>query len=265
MADTGAEIPGVSGEVVEVKLTQAKLDEIVQGAMARAGKDSRAEAQRLQEELAATKQANDALKAEVDRFKAIPAKTSKESKTDEDERIAEMARVNASLVAERDEARRLISQREAAIQESEARIITVRKQVAMQEAAAGVGFVDPNLVFKDTDDRVQWSTDRGKFVVVNEQGTERLNSSYEPMSLVEFYTEYAAKKPFMVRGEVRTGVGSGVNNPAVGGGNGRFQVEQIFGPKSDSRKAQALIKSDPKQYAELRKVAVENGLISARK
>lgn len=91
-----------------------------------------------------------------------------------------------------------------------------RKEVAISRASSGCNFHSLDAVLKLTTDMIEWS-DEEKTFVVRENGIIKQNNELKPMSLDEFYKDYAAKNAFLVNGDVIGGAGSSENR---GGNNG---------------------------------------------
>jgi hypothetical protein len=80
------------------------------------------------------------------------------------------------------------------------------------------------------------------------------------MTLQELVAEFALAKPYLVRSDMRPGIGSTPNQrivwPEV------RPVATYFGAKSDSRKAMQLKRENPTEYTRLKGLARERGLIA---
>lgn len=239
---------------------QAKVNELIQNAMGRAGREQREKATALESQL--TK-----LSAELEqaRTELNNAKTSGERK--------EAAKDMASLQAEIDRVRNshneevtrfkseLQKERDNA-QRANKELVETRKQVAISKAVSELNFVNNDVVSKLTDTNIRWDGEKGKFVVVGDDGNPRMNSSLEPMSLKEFYSEFAAQNPYLVRGDVKAGAGSGSSSRSDVSNNGKYEVKQIFGKESNASLANQLKKSNPQEYARLKQIARDAHLIA---
>jgi hypothetical protein len=173
----------------------------------------------------------------------------------------EIERVKAGHQTALDAANAQIAARDREVIKAKSEAASVRTEVAIQNAASKVPFVDLGVVMKLTKDQVQLDPETGRFTVVNEAGQPKLNSSFEPMSLDEFYTDFAAKNKYLVRGNVIAGTGSTESSRSTLSTNGRFEVAEIFGPKSSSAKASELMKNDPAEYKRMRVIAKSAGLV----
>jgi hypothetical protein len=137
-------------------------------------------------------------------------------------------------------------------------IADMQRDQAIQKAAEGSGFVDHRIVQQLTSKNVRYDDSRGQFIVVDDKGVQRLNSSHEPMTLNEFYAEYADKNPFLVRSEFKGGSGS---TPTSQLGSSSIPLAKLFGRGSDAALANKVAKRDPLRYRALRDQARRDGLI----
>lgn len=207
---------------------QVKVDSLLKEAMGRAGSEARATAARLQSEM-------NKLQAEL--------KAAKE----------------AAAVASGD----VVKAKDAEIEKAKAETVAVRKQNAITEAGAKYNFYDPGKqLAKLTQDQIKWSNELNRFVVVADDGTPRVSlDGSTPLTVDEFFREFATKNPHLVKGEVKPGVGSRENQlptPAVGE---RERISKLFGKGSDSRAANILALSNPAEFKRQRYLARSYGLI----
>jgi hypothetical protein len=257
--------PTTSGGDPKVTFTpeqQARIDEIIREAQGRAGKEARTELENLKTQMQTMQSelqtAKEALKN---------AKTPQQKSEAQDDiaalqnQINEMKAAGTSTQQELERLRQAAASKDKEVSAAREEAKQIRKEVAMQKAASKVNFVNIGVVTKLTGDNIRWDDTRNTFIVVNEHGTERLNAAYEPMSLDEFYTEFAAQNPYLVRGDVKGGAGSTESQRSGLSSNGKYTVEQIFGKKSVGALANKLNKEDPKEYARLKAIALENNLI----
>jgi hypothetical protein len=242
------------GKVTFDEAQQRRVDELIRDAMSRAGREAR-------QELETTKSTLQSLQAELDAAKAntksgTPSQRAEAGKDVEalQAQIDEMRRAGETTKSENERLRKLAADKEKEVTDARSEALNVRKRVAIQNAANKLNFVDLEDVIALSERNVQWDADKGKWKVLGEGGSERYNSAIEPMSLDEYYAELASKKPWMVRGDVKSGSGSAEAGRSNLGG-GKYAVEQIFGPKSDPILANKLAKEDIKEYRRLREVA----------
>lgn len=227
-------------------------------------------AQLVRTELATTKTQIEELNTQLTTAKADLAKAktpgSKAAAGDEVEALkAHIAEIKAAGATSAQEIERLRQAAAASAQEadkSKNETINVRKEIAIAQAAQPVGFVDLNVITKLTTEYVRWDSTKNTFVVYGDNGQERLNASFNPMSLAEFYTEYAAKNPYLVRGDARPGTGSTQSQNNTGlTNNGKYEVTQIFGKGSNAALANNLARENINEYHRLKAVAKESGII----
>jgi hypothetical protein len=244
----------VAAKVTFTPEQQSKIEDLIKDAMGRAGKQHQATAEKTKTELDASRTELAAAKAELDQLKgsgqsaaAITGQKEEHDrlKAEYDRQLAELKSTAESRKAEADRNK----------QEFEA----LRRTQAIQEATGEIGFYKPSYVSALTEDKIKWDGTRNRFVVLNEHGTERMNSAYEPMSLKEFYQEYASENPFMVKGS--TASGSGSTQSAGLSSNGQFKVEDIFGAKSNTKAANDLARTNINEYHRLKAIAKSGGLI----
>lgn len=242
------------GKVTFTPEQQAKLQEIVDGVTARNAKERDTITARAAADAAELKSQLEALKAQVE-----SAGKSTAANTDAEARMAELERVAAEQKRNSETLAAQLRSKDDVIAATKAEAMKIRKDSATMAAASKVGFVDVSEAVALTERSVKWDEDRGTFVVLNERGVERLNSSYEPMSLEEYYAEFAAKRPHLVRADVRGGAG-GTESAALSH-DGKVQLNKVFGKGSSAAEALALKRKNPAEYARMRQEAVRLGMI----
>lgn len=120
----------------------------------------------------------------------------------------------ALLDAEKQNSQRALDiarQKEEEVKATNAKLKDFEKSQAMREAAGSletVEFVDWKLVKKYTEENIVWDDDANTWVV-KENGQIRQNNSLQPMTLAEFYKEFASQHPYLVKGVTKGGAGSG--------------------------------------------------------
>jgi len=124
-------------------------------------------------------------------------------------------------------------------------------------AAVGSDFLDGELACDIL--RSQVKVIDGKPVPVDAQGNPRMNAAFEVMSLREAAQQLATAKPFLARGTVRPGTGSYQSQSTTTTSGPK--LEDLFGRSSNSGLANKLAMSRPSEYARLRSLARERGLI----
>jgi len=227
--------PEVPAKIVFTPEQQVKVDLLLREAMGRAGNEARATAARLQKELEAAKDA--AKEAETLRAELAALK-------------GERTGLESSLTLKDKEAKA-----------AKAETIAVRKQNIIQAAAAALGFFNPQQVAQLTDKDVVWDSAKGKFIVVGEDGTERLGIDGNPLTVDGYYKEFASKNPHLVRGDVKPGVGSSENKIPYSTLGEKEKLAKLFGRGSDSRAANTLAINNPQEYKRLKREARSHGLI----
>ncbi len=96
----------------------------------------------------------------------------------------------------------------------------IRKDQALTSAISNqdaFNFVDVNIVKVLTDKYVSWDDDAKTYVVKDDNGAVRQNSSLQPMTLKEFFTEFGMNHPYLVASRVKNGSGSGESARTNGG------------------------------------------------
>jgi len=251
------------GKVTFTPEQQEKINDLIKNAMGRAGSEHKERATALQAELESTKA--ELVSAQETLKTATTAKDKAGAKADVEAlqaQIEEMKRAGDSLRQEADRHKSQLQQKEQEVVTAKKEAQEVRKLVAIQNAASKLNFVNADVVVKLTKDAIKYHEQDGRFIVLNEQGQERLNASYEPMSLEEFYTEFATNNAYLVRGDVKPGVGSTEGGRFGVAGEGKFELKQIFGKDSDAKLANKLKKENPKEYARLKEQARASGLLA---
>jgi hypothetical protein len=252
---------GEDDKVVFDEKQQAKVNEIVQQRLAQ-------ERKQLMDKYDKLKTDFDSVKSELDEAKtrSAKAKTSKEKEGADDDvealksQLDELKGLVTSAKSEAEQARKEAKARERELESARNTEKQYRKEVAISKAAGKIAFFDINAVRKLTEDNIEWSDEHGKFIVLREDKQPRLNSSLELMSLEEYFTEWSVKNPWAVRSDVKPGAGS--TQQQQRSGVARYELTEIFGPKSDARKAMELKKSAPDAYKRMKSDAIEAGLIA---
>src|SRR5260221_3269814 len=151
---------------------QSKVDELIRSAMGRAGSEAKATAAKAEADAATARAEGLALKAEL-----------------------------ATLGGHKEELEKVTQ----TIQQENIRI---RKAQVIAEAAAKLGFFNPSQVAKLTDSEVVWNSDKKRFVIVADDGSERLGIDGNGLTLDAFYGDFATANPHLIRGDVKPGIGS---------------------------------------------------------
>lgn len=255
-------------EIVEDKITftekqQEFINRLIQDKQGEAARTVRAE-------LTDTKSRLSTLESELITAKAdlAKAKTPGDRKAGKEEletlqaQIDEMKNQHQAVLQEKETLKQKEVDYQKKLVTAQEETVNIRKGVAIRDAADGVGFVDVGMVTTLTSNQIKWDETKARFVVLGENGQERLNSSFEPMGLKEFYQEFASKNPFMVKADARSGTGSSENGRSALSSNGKYELTQIFGKTSDARLANKLALENKPEYNRLKILAKQAGLIS---
>jgi hypothetical protein len=149
-----------------------------------------------------------------------------------------------SSAAERDELKRKHA-------DAEQRIITLRKKAFITDACIDHNFVDAPTVNSLVEQQLNWSDEKESFEVLDSD-----------MTPAEFFTDFAKKKPYLVRSDVRTGSGSSDSTrTGLPTGQQRYKAEDVFGRNSSSKLANDLARRDPQEYRRLKAEARTKKLI----
>jgi hypothetical protein len=223
---------------------QTKIDEIVKKAMGRAGKEAR-------EQL-------DIERAEKSRLTA-------------DLQAAKDALVNAASTIERDELEQQIQTISQELQsekqsrrDSENREISYRRSALIAQMCVDNDLIDCETVAALTENNLVWNADKKSFDVVdNSIGVDTDDDGIpQEVSLAAFFSNFATKRPYLVKSSIRTGSGSGDSSRSgLPTGRQEYKVEEIFGRGSNSQLANRLAQKDPAAYRRLKAEARNKKLI----
>ena len=204
---------------------QAKVNDLIQEAMGRSARDTRAQ-----------------LRAANDRIAAMEAASLLPSTA-----AAELEATNARLAASRAE----LTANENAVKEA-------ALKASLVDAATKAGFISPTDASKLLLDGVGFVD--GVAVAVDAHGQPKLNQYGEHMTVEEFAKEFAAKNAYLVRGDIRGGIGS---TPASQStlAQETHPLTRYFGKGSDPIAANRFAMSNPRAYSRMRIQAREEGLI----
>lgn len=247
-----------TGKITFTDEQQQKVEQIVDKAVGRV-------AQNLRNELSAREQRIAELEAEVARAReSRPAPGSKGDKKLEDleATIEEMRRAGQSKAEEAERYKNEALQKAREVELARQESVAIRKTQVIHYAASKHNFVSLEAAQKLTQDSISYNPESGKFEVLNENGKPRLNASMEPMTVDEFFNDFAAKNKYLVRGDLSSGSGSSESMRPSLAKNGQFEVTDIFGPKSNAKLANDLALKDMPEYRRLRAIAVQSGLLA---
>jgi hypothetical protein len=228
---------------------QKHMDEVIRQRMGKAAADVRKENDTLKQRVIELERSATPIIDPADTDPANKNKTKEEEYrriADQRARDAEQARKEAEL-ARKD------------AEEARQSAVNVEKRFAVTNAASKQDFIDVTDVVSLTSQFIKHED--GKFIVVNEAGEQRYNLAYQPMSIDEFFADYASKKPHLVRSSARPGMGSTPSQKSGLANGQKYELDKLFGPKSDAGLANRLAKQNPAEYRRLRQSAVEQGLL----
>jgi len=220
-------LPDTTIKVEFSEAQQQVFDAALKRAMGRAGTDSRAEAEKL--------------RLENQRLKEVAAGQGSAD---------ELERVRGELASSKLE--------QQAILETS---IKSQKDLVIAQEASKHQFIDTDTLQRLTRQNLRHNATTGSFEVVADDGTAVLNGAQEPISVSDFFATYATVKPWLVRGQIKSGGGGTSSAGSPVGDTGRFRPEQIFGSKSSSRDAQMLHHKNPAEYARLKALSRSMGII----
>jgi hypothetical protein len=237
---------------------QARVNELIKQKMGEAARATRTELEQAKAQLAE-------LNAKLSETDSSKGSKKPESNTEDTEdlrnKFSEAKTLLKNLQDEVERQRRLVLDKDKEVTTAKQDALNIRKQNALQSAATKINPADMEAVLALTERFVKFDEERNRFVVLNEEGGERFNSAMELMSLDEYYREFATKKPFLVRGDVKGGTGSSESG-RVGMAAGTPKIEEIFGPKSDPVKANQFALKDYEGYKRMKVQAKAAKLIS---
>jgi hypothetical protein len=135
--------------------------------------------------------------------------------------------------------------------DAEQRATTLRRDAFISKKCLDYNFVDSEIVTSLTEQSLEWDDAKQSFVVVGSDATTD-----------EFFAAFAAKKPYLVKSDVRNGSGSEPSTrTSLPSGQQRYKVEEIFGRGSNSQLANQLAQKDPAEYRRLKSQARNKQLI----
>jgi hypothetical protein len=212
---------------------QVKVDSLLREAMGRAGNEARATAARLEAEMITLRNelaaAKDAAKAEAE------------------------GRVGLETS---------LTVREKEAKAARAETIAVKKQNAIQAAATEHNFFNPQVVSKLTEDKIKWDSEKSKFVVLGDDGSERLGADGNSLTVSAYLKEFGQQNNYLVRGDVKAGIGSmEAQQPPHRTLGQKERLMQYFGKGSSAQKANALGVESPQLYRQYKREAQSLGII----
>lgn len=261
---TNPALDNTSDDGVNNKLTPAQqklFDDKIAERLARHQKELQAKNKQLEDELVAAQQAlNDAKHAaEVAPKNSQAAKDASEELIILKNEVEELKKANKVVQADRDAIKKEAERHQQALVSKDQEMIAIRKRNVMSEAIGKFKFINPKQVLRLTEDLVKYDKDLDDFIVVNEQGGARVNSTTDPMSLTELYIEFGTLNPQHVQADALPGFGSSESKSKLNSKG--WALEDVFGKTSDINKANELFIKDRAKYDAMRKEAKEKKLI----
>lgn len=244
---------------------QVKFDEAQQVKINALMKQEREKAERRVREQAEIEKGELLNKLQELEAKNAPKTHNKQGDDDPEALKGKVAELAALVEAQKNETKRWTEEaRKKADEAAQAKsdVQNVQKKIAMNSAAQSAKFRNLDHAVLLTQDAVKWDSEHNSWVVLGEHGQPRMNASMEPLSLEEFYQDFAAKHKYMVAGDIASGVGSTPNSGQVLDGLGTIKLENVFGSKSNSALAMQLKKQQPAVYSKMKIQAQAQGLIA---
>ncbi len=218
-------LPDTTEKVEFTPAQQAVFDAALKRGMGRAGADARQEAERL--------------RTENQRLKEVAAGQGSAD---------ELERVRGELASSRLEQQAIL----------ETSVKSQRDLIIAQESSKH-GFIDVDTLQRLTRSNLRHNAATGSFDVIADDGTPVLNAAQEPISVTDFFADYASKKPWLQRGQVKSG-GGGTSSGGVPVPSTTLPLSHYWGPNSSAKDCNALSILRPDVYRRMRLEAVKQGL-----
>jgi hypothetical protein len=258
-ADSNSGNDGGGQKVTFTPEQQAVFDARIKEAMGRAAKDVKEENSKLNTQLTDLQRQLEELKA---------SSSSKAGKKEGDgldpevlnRQLEEARQTNRNVQAQLEDQKKAADQHRKEAEAAKAERLSLLKKTTMQAAAGKLPFIKPEVVTTLTESFIQFEPGSERLLVVREDGTQRMNSTLDPMSLDEFYQEFARENQYLVRSDMSGGTGQSPNSKSNLSGK-TIDVKQIFGKESNGKLANELKKQNPTEYSRLKSEAISLGLI----
>lgn len=239
-----------------------RVNEIVREAQGRAAKEIRQEATRLAEENRLLKEQIAKSGGTTDtKTTSTETKTTDEStkKTEDVDFRAENRRIQQEFARELANIRTEAQREKERNQQLQEEIRKRDKMEAIRTAmdSVGVDFVSRQDAIRLSESSIDWDEERKSFVVRDENGNLKYDAALNPKSLTQFYREFVAERPYLVKAQTRGGAGS-KESSATGT---KYKLEDLFGPKSNATLANELATKNIGEYRRMRALAKEQGLV----
>ena len=173
------------------------------------------------------------------------------------EQLKQVAVGNSPDASEVEKLRAQVADSELKAKAADARATAQEKALLQSRLAAQIDSVDANAVSKLLADNLV--NRDGKWIVIDDNGTDRIDAAGNPVTPEALYREFAESHPWAIRGRTITGTGQGgSSSSAVPTG---IPLEKLFGRTSDSRLANNLALRDKRAYDAAKREAISRGLI----
>jgi len=234
MSDTPeTEQPVILPNTTKVEFTEAQqvlVDDIVKKAMGRSAASTR-------QELAAANQTINDLQVQL-------------RAANPDSTVAD--RLNAELLVAR-----------AEITSIKASAATQATANHLEQLASRANFLDPELTRTILTSQVQRNPD-GTYSVLDSSGNVRVNAENVPITVEQLVEETASAKPFLVKGQWKSGAGGSSSTGHHFATTDRYAVETLWGPGARPDAGRVLNEwslRDKRGYDAARRSAVQKGLV----
>lgn len=171
---------------------------------------------KYQKELSTLKSELDSVKTQKAQQEQKPGKEAKADNTAEvktlHDKLAEAQKVMELHELEKKMLQEKQAELNASLEREKKERLLERKRNTIMAAATKSGFIDPHIVQRLVEDAITYDEAKNDWRVHNESGQERWNKNLQPMSIEEFFSEYAEKHPYLVRGSNMSGTGSMESN-----------------------------------------------------
>jgi len=193
-------------------------------------------------------------------IKGVSARAGKEAR-------AEAERLRLELERERAKPAAAAENTALELATAKAELAAVRREqeeskirTALLDAVAKEGFYDATLAADLLRSAVKW--DGQRLIAIDASGAERLGADLDPLSPAELAKELAESRPYLVRGQVKTGAGSTMSQSHRT--ETTIPLEAMFGRAATPQgvgSVHKLANNDPAKYQQLRAAARAKGLV----
>ncbi len=257
-------------KVTFTDVQQAKIQDIIDQRVKAAGEQARAEAERARSAAKSTQARLDAAEAELQRLRSAAAPAGENDGTIEEPVTKTVTDTTIDtgepptppvpdtqaldLAQELEEARRQLAEVQG--QRSADKIKNELVSAAVRARA-----IDEQIVAEILSNHVRIGSSGQLEVIDPATGTPRLGADFTPLSVLQLVQQFTQERPWMVKASTRPGTGSAESQHAEPPVSQLRELSRIFGKGSSGKEAQALAKRDKQRYQQLKKLAIESGLI----